>query len=294
MLSNENLIKLQLINGLNRIVINKIINYIEIKNIDIKDFDSLIKLIKEFGLKRIKIDIDHIEEEAKNILSICKKFNIEIIGIYDENYPVKLKYMEDKPLVLYVTGNSDLLNQYNNIAIVGSKKPSQKCYEISSIISEKLAEENCCVVSGLTDGCEEAAHTGCITANGKTIAVIPSGHNKIHKGSKMLYNMIILNNGTIISELPPNTKSDINSYIERNRIIAALSEGLIVIEDDKKGMSYHAVKYAKEYKKPIAYTNIIEETNIYKTLENIELIDSFAKLENFKNKSFEKVLDKVY
>lgn len=295
MLSNENLIKIQLINGLKRNVINKIIDYIEIKNVRLNDFNSLVKLLKNLGLKQLKINIDYIEEEAINILNLCKRSNIEIVGIYDEKYPHKLKYVEDRPLVLYIRGNADLLNHYSNISIVGSKNPSQKCYEISSILSEKLAEENCCVVTGLSEGCEEAAHTGSITANGKTIAVIPSGHNKIPKTSKMLYNMILLNGGVVVSEFPPNTKADKNSYIERNRIVAALSEGMIVIEGDKKGVTYHAVKYAKELNKPIAFTNIIEETlsNI-KNNDNIYMIDSFTKLENFKNKSIEKNLDKVH
>ena len=301
MISNENIIRLQLVKGLGRKTISKILSYIDSQNIELNDFSSIIKLVKDLGIKKIKIDSDKIEEEAIKIFEICKKAKIKIVGIYDEDYPYKLKNIEDKPLILYVDGDVDLLNECNNIAIVGTRTPTQKGYEVSSILAEKLAEENCCVVSGFATGCDEAAHRGCLAVKGKTIAVIPSGHQCIYpKGNKVLYNMILLNQGAVISELPPNAKAELHTFIERNRIIAALSEGVIIIEGGKKGGTSHTVKFANSYNKPLAYTSIVDipkeikQETILNNNISIDIIDSFDGLINFKNKSLNKVLDKAY
>lgn len=291
MVSNEDIIRLQLVNGLGRKTISKILNYVESKNLELNNFTDIVKLLKDMEIKRLKINLEKIEAEASLIFESCKKSKIKIIGIYDERYPKKLKTIEDKPLILYIDGDEELLNQESNIAIVGSRAPSQEGYEVSSIFAEKLTEEHCCIVSGLASGCDEAAHNGCLQAKGRTIAVIPSGHMQVIKHNKVLYNMIILNGGTIVSELPPNAKSEKYSFIDRNRVIAAISEGIIVIEGGQKGGTSHTVKFANSYNKPVAYTasfSCMGQTSIF---NNIEIIDSFDKLVKFKDKSCKKVLD---
>lgn len=290
MISNENIIRLQLVSGLGRKTISKILSYMDQQNIDIDSFSSMVKLIKHLGIKNIKIDIDEIEKEACRILECCSKGKIDIIGLYDNVYPEKLRAIEDRPLIIYADGNTELLNGYRNIAIVGTRKPTQKGYEVSSILAEKLAEEKCCVVSGFAEGCDEAAHNGCLSVKGRTIAVIPSGHQNCPKGSKMLYNKILMNQGVIISELPPNSKAQKHTFIERNRIVAALSEGIIIIEGGQKGGTSHTVKFAREYSKPVAYTSISDvpsesRQSAFTDKGEIDMIKSFDELISFKNKS---------
>lgn len=295
MISNEDIIRLQLVNGLGRKTISKILRYIESKDLKLNNFSDIVKLLKDMGIKRLKIDLDKIEAEAKEIFESCKKSKIKIIGLYDEKYPQKLKEIEDKPLILYVDGDEDLLNNENKIAIVGTRTPSQEGYEVSSIFAERLTEEHCCIVSGFASGCDEAAHNGCLQAKGRTIAVIPSGHMQVIKSNRVLYNMIIINGGTVVSELPPNAKTEKYAFIDRNRVIAALSDGIIVIEGGQKGGTSHTVKFANAYNKPVAYTTnflYIGQTSIFNN--NIEIIDSFDNLVKFKNKSCKKVLDKAF
>ena len=303
MISNENIIRLQLINGLGRKTISKILSYIDSQKIRIDDFSSMIKLIIQLFIKKIKIDAQKIEDEVSKVFECCKKGKIDIIGLYDDKYPGKFKFMDDKPLILYVDGNADLLNAESNIAIVGTRTPTQKGYEVSSILAEKLAEDSCCVVSGFATGCDEAAHKGCLAVKGKTIAVLPSGHQSIYpKGNKVLYNMILMNHGAIVSEIPPNMKAERHTFIERNRIIAALSEGVIVIEGGKKGGTSHTVRFARECNKPVAYTDIAEIsddnrqhmlTDSTDNINDIDVIKNFDELIKFKNKCVKKVLDKV-
>lgn len=295
MISNEDIIKLQLVNGLGRKTISKILDYIEIKKVQLDNFSDVVKLIKDMGIKKLKIDLDKIESDADAIFECCNKSNIKILSLYDDEYPRKLHLIEDKPLILYVDGNEELLGYDSNIAIVGTRTPSQEGYEISSIFAEKLTEENCCIVSGFASGCDEAAHHGCLAAKGRTIAVIPAGHLHVIKSNKSMYNKIIMNGGAVISELPPNAKAEKHAFIDRNRVIAAISEGVIVIEGGQKGGTSHTVKFANAYNKPVAYTTNIAsclgQTSIFNN--NIEILDSFDKLIKFKNKSCKKVLDKA-
>jgi len=295
MISNEDIIRLQLVNGLGRKTISKILNYMDAKKVTLNNFSEVIKFIKDMGIKKVKIDLDKIESDAHDIFECCKKNKIKILSIYDCAYPRKLHLIEDKPLILYVDGNEDLMNYDSNVAIVGTRTPTQESYEISSIFAEKLSEENCCIVSGFASGCDEAAHHGCLAAKGRTIAVIPSGHLYILKGNKSLYNMILMNGGTVVSELPPNAKAEKNAFIDRNRVIAAISEGVIVIEGGLKGGTSHTVKFANAYNKPVAYTTNISvclgQTSIFNN--DIEIIDSFDKLVKFKNKACKITLDKA-
>ena len=116
MISNEDIIRLQLVNGLGRKTISKILSYIDNKNLVLSNFSDILNLLKEIGIKKLKIDLGRIEADASEIFECCKKAKIEIVGLYDEKYPQKLKSIEDKPLILYVDGDEGLLNYENNIA----------------------------------------------------------------------------------------------------------------------------------------------------------------------------------
>ena len=138
----------------------------------------------------------------------------------------------------------------------------------------------------MASGCDEAAHYGCLQASGKTVAVIPSGHLYARRVNKVLYNRIILSGGAIVSELPPDLKSQSYTFIDRNRIIAAVSDGVIVIEGGQKGGTSHTVRFASSYNKPVAYTACNNPNTVQASLsnDNISVIDSFEKLIEFKNK----------
>jgi DNA processing protein len=294
MISNEDLIRLHLIKGLGRKTIGKVLASMELNNIKLSNFSEVLNLISNMKLKRLKIDEEKIEKEVSTIFECCKKSNIKIIGLYDKIYPYKFSLIDDKPIVLYADGDLELLNQEKNIAIVGTRTPSQEGYEISSILAEKLTEDDCCIVSGFASGCDEAAHYGCLQTKGRTVAIIPSGHLNVLKQNRPLYNRIILNKGCIISELPPYAKTEKNSFLDRNRLIAAVSEGVIIVEGGLKGGTSHMVKFAREYKKPVAYTtNVCEITGQTLNFNDIDIIDSFEKLVKFKNKSFKNILDKA-
>lgn len=179
------------------------------------------------------------------------KYGINMLAITDDNYPIKLKQIEDSPIILYTLGNLELLKE-KNIAIVGSRKCSEYGKNVAEAFSYLLSKENIIITSGLAEGIDTFAHKGSLLANGKTIAVIGTGIDKVYpKENKQLLMDIIKNEGLIISEFPIGTIPNKINFPKRNRIISALSDGVLVIEAGEKSGALITVEYALEQGKNI-------------------------------------------
>lgn len=171
---------------------------------------------------------------------------IKIIKSTDKKYPSKLLEIKDHPKELYVIGNEKLLNK-KSIAIVGSRDCTAYGAKYATKFAEELSKRNICIVSGMALGIDTASHVGALKENGNTIAVLGCGLNYIYPEENIdLFNKIIENDGCIISEYPPNTKADLSKFPYRNRIISALSEGVLVVEAKHRSGSTVTAKYAKK------------------------------------------------
>lgn len=176
---------------------------------------------------------------------------IKIIDSMDKKYPSKLLEIKDHPKELYVIGNEKLLNK-KSIAIVGSRDCTAYGEKYATKFAEELSKRNICIVSGMALGIDTASHVGAIKEKGNTIAVLGCGLNYIYPEENIdLFNKIIENDGCIISEYPPNTKADLSKFPYRNRIISALSEGVLVVEAKHRSGSTVTAKYAKEQERKI-------------------------------------------
>lgn len=106
-------------------------------------------------------------------MNYIHKHNIKIINCYSEEYPIKLKFIENRPIVLYALGNLNHIND-ESVAIVGSRLCTKYGMQNAKYFSSELAKRNVNIVSGLAKGIDAAAHSSCIESGGKTIAVV--GH----------------------------------------------------------------------------------------------------------------------
>ncbi|MBR3674201.1 MAG: DNA-processing protein DprA [Clostridia bacterium] len=193
-----------------------------------------------------KFELTHIEflnyEEVEDVLNnkyrenleeyskYMKKNNIQLITMFENEYPERLKNIYDKPVLLYVVGNTELLKR-NSVAIVGSRNCSEYGKSISRKIAYDLAKQNICVISGLAKGIDKYSHIGALDATGKTIAVIGSGLDNIYPyENKNLYERIIKNDGLIVTEYVIGTKPCKINFPARNRIISGLSDAIVVVE----------------------------------------------------------------
>lgn len=177
--------------------------------------------------------------------------NFKEISIFDKEYPESLKNIFDPPIKLYIAGDYSLLNK-TKIAIIGCRKYSEYGRSCANYFASELAKKDIVIVSGLAKGIDSFSHNACIDAGGKTIAVIGSGLDVIYpEENKWLYNKIIKEGGLIVSEYPLGTKPLKYHFPARNRIISAISDGVLVIEAKEKSGTLITVDFALDQGKNI-------------------------------------------
>lgn len=250
-MSNKYWVWLSSINNLSLDIIYKLLErYKEPEKIWYLDKKDLERLdINKENINKI-LDI-YYKQNIDNVMFYIKKNNIKVISINDKEYPESLKRIYDPPIVLYANGNLNLLNN-KSIAIVGCRL----CSVYGKIITKKLAynlsEKNITIISGMARGIDTYAHIGALEAKGRTIAVLGSGIDVIYpKENERLYYEIIKNNGLIISEYIIGTKPIPINFPKRNRIISALSSGVLVTEAKIRSGSFITVDFALEQGKEI-------------------------------------------
>lgn len=196
-----------------------------------------------------------LKEEYRLNLDKYEKYmqenNIELIHIYDKDYPERLNKVYDKPIVLYIKGDKTILNKFS-LAVIGCREHTKYGEIVAKNISTQIAKSNIITVSGLAKGIDSIAHKETLKAQGKTIAVIGSGLDNIYPSENInLANEIIKNGGAIISEYVIGTKPQKMNFPARNRIISGLSNGVVVIEAKKKSGTMITVDFALEQGKEV-------------------------------------------
>jgi DNA processing protein len=206
--------------------------------------------------KRIVVPTYEMLEKAKgNALKIkadCDELALQIVGYYDEVYPIELRQIPDPPLILYLKGDVSSLSFKKKVAIIGTREPTEFGIKAARRVSEIFTNQDFVVVSGLAKGCDTEAHRSSVDSGGVTIAVMAHGLDHIYpKENKGLADSILKRGGSLISEYPPYMKAQKNFFVERDRLQIGLSQALIVVETDIKGGSMHTVGYAIKQGKPI-------------------------------------------
>jgi DNA processing protein len=162
-------------------------------------------------------------------LELAERIGVWIINLDDERYPALLKQIYDPPPVLYIKGS---LTAADNLAIsiVGSRRCSLYGQEQASQLAHFLSSAGFTICSGMARGIDSAAHTGALSAGGRTIAVQGCGLMNIFPPENKKLFELISNSGACISELPLHYEPLAENFPPRNRIIAGLSLGTIVVE----------------------------------------------------------------
>lgn len=178
------------------------------------------------------------------------KFNVHIISMNDQRYPVGLRQIIDAPVVIYVKGRMENNDKFA-IAMVGSRNSTDYGITVAEKISHDLASSGLSIVSGMAKGIDTASHKGAIKAGGRTIAVLGSGIDMPYPYSNRGLMEAIESQGTVISEFPFGTRPNKENFPRRNRIISALSMGVIVVEATLDSGSLITVGYALEQGKEV-------------------------------------------
>ncbi len=152
-----------------------------------------------------------------------------VIVLGDPDYPQRLLQTADPPLLLYAMGRAELLNA-DSIAVVGSRNPTPQGAENARAFARALGDAGLTVVSGLAMGIDAAAHEGALDASGSTIAVVGTGLDIVYPKRNLALARRIALRGLVLSEYALGMPSLPGNFPRRNRIIAGLSRGTLVVE----------------------------------------------------------------
>ena len=207
---------------------------------DFNDFSNILSK-EEFDKMVNFLDEQNFENYVQNL----NKQNIICLTFYSEKYPKSLLNFEDYPLILYCKGDIELLSS-TCIAVVGSRKITRYGRDITEKFTRSLASSGVTIVSGLAMGVDTVAHQTTLDCGGKTIAVMASGYNEIYPTENFELEKKIENCGLVITEYLPDSKPAPYRFPIRNRIIAGISEGVLITEASMKSGVMHTKNYALE------------------------------------------------
>lgn len=268
------LLFLKELKGMGNATINKdYANIISFKNDHEEFFSFMLKNSKKYS----RFELELAMENAKRSINYLEGLkDTKVITIFDDMYPKKLASLGNKkPVVLYLRGNIDLLNS-DSIAVVGTREPSEHTKNMEEQFVKRLVTyHNVTVVSGLALGCDKIAHEVTLNNNGYTIAVLPGGFNKITpKSNKELAERILSNKGLLMTEYAPDSDVSKYTYVERDAVIAAMSNGTLVMQCGVKSGTMHTVDAAYKMKRRIA---------CYAGLINADIFDGNKEMINSKD-----------
>ena len=196
---------------------------------------------------------------AEKIVKNCEEKNIKIFYYSYENYPKNLIDIKESPYVIFVKGNLPSNEELEkSFAIVGTRKPSKEGIDFARDMGQYLSKNNIYNISGLALGIDTEGHnmslqkTGAILGQGLDLEIYPRENVKLAE-------MILENNGFLLSELIPQTEISLFSLIKRDRLQSALTSGIVIAETGIKGGTVNTFKYAREQKKKIFISNINRE-----------------------------------
>ncbi len=183
-------------------------------------------------------------------LEIALRHGIAIVSIEDEQYPALLKQIAHPPAAFYVKGARTLADAVC-VSIVGTRHPSHYGIAMAQRFSMELASYGITIVSGFAQGIDIAAHTACITAGGRTIAVLGTGLLRDYPVHYKKYAPAVAQHGALISEFPLYAPPHQYHFPRRNRIISGLSYATLVIEASRKSGALLTAHYAVEQNRDV-------------------------------------------
>jgi DNA processing protein len=173
-----------------------------------------------------------------------------VVPFTDPRYPHLLRELPFCPIALYVAGNAEVLND-PQLSIVGSRNPTPAGRDIAFEFAESLAACGLGITSGLADGIDSAAHRGALAAQGITVAVLGCGVDIVYPIINRSLSEDIRLHGALVSEFPLGTPPRRENFPQRNRIIAALSLGTLVVEAARRSGSLITARLAGDHNREL-------------------------------------------
>jgi DNA processing protein len=175
----------------------------------------------------------------------CQDPHNHLVSLGDDDYPELLEQIPRPPPILYVKGDPGFLHM-PALAIVGSRNPTQGGARNAFEFARHLGRAGFCIVSGLAEGIDTAAHRGALDAGAATVAFLGHGIDRVYPASNRDLAHEIARHGALVSEFPLGTHPDKSLFPQRNRLISGLSLGTLVIEAARRSGSLITARHAGE------------------------------------------------
>ncbi|MEO8961952.1 MAG: DNA-processing protein DprA [Ginsengibacter sp.] len=189
-------------------------------------------------------------EKAEDEIQFIKKYKIAPLFLTDNDYPQRLLNCYDSPPLLYYKGNANL-NHTKLVAIVGTRNNDDYGKSICEKLIEELSAEEVIIVSGLAFGIDSIAHKASLKNNLQTIGVLAHGLDRVYPSQNTSLARQMIANGGLLTEFKSSTIPDKQNFPGRNRIVAGISDAIIVIESGLKGGSLITAELANGYNKDV-------------------------------------------
>jgi DNA processing protein len=189
-------------------------------------------------------------KDSESELLFIEKNKISPIFYTDNEYPYRLKFCDDGPILMYYKGNINL-NYTRIISVVGTRKITEYGKWICKKMVEGFANYNVLVVSGLAYGVDTVAHQTAIDNGIPTLGITAHGHDIIYPDQNRRMAQQMLKNGGILTEFPSETQPNRENFPKRNRIIAGLADATLVVEAGSKGGALITADIANSYSRDV-------------------------------------------
>ncbi|MDO9000555.1 DNA-processing protein DprA [Sediminibacterium sp.] len=189
-------------------------------------------------------------KKAEEEIKFIEKYKITPLFFTDENYPTRLKYCSDSPVLMYYKGNANL-NQEKIIGVVGTRKPSDYGKEKTKEFVSELKGTGAIIISGLAYGVDVLAHKTALENELDTVGVVAHGLDRIYPQLHDNIAKRMMGQGGILTDFMSGTNPDAVNFPKRNRIVAGLCDALVVIESKRGGGSLITATIANSYNKDV-------------------------------------------
>ena len=193
---------------------------------------------------------DQAFKDAENIQRAAESAGIELLMHSDPQFPSRLKHIPDAPSLLYYRGNTNL-NSVKILSIVGTRRSTKYGADITCKLIHDLKPFNPLIISGLAYGIDILAHRTALQEKLHTVAVLAGGLDRIYPSDHIKIAHCLTDQGGLLSEHPPGTVSEAHRFPARNRIIAGISDGVIVVEAREKGGALITARLANDYDREV-------------------------------------------
>ncbi len=190
-------------------------------------------------------------DDVKAIYDIHQEKGIKSVNYNDNDFPERVKNISNAPLVLFYKGDLALLKADCTVGIIGSRRCNAEGEKACSMIAREVAEAGAVVVSGLAQGVDSIAHKSCVAAGGRTVAFLGVPMDEYFPKTNKNFQERLCAEQLVVSEYYCTYPYYSSNFIYRNRLIAAASDALCVVQARERSGSLATVNRAKEYDKPV-------------------------------------------